>query len=1020
MKLKFKQQKYQDDAVNSIVSCFKGEIKDVKKTLFNRYNKIFEKDTLFEKKEIVDVISFGNHSITLSDSDRRKNIREVQRKNDISFTENAGLDNFSIEMETGTGKTFTYIKSMYELNKEYGWSKFIIMTPSIAIREGVLKTFKVTEDYFQELYHKKIRYFVYNSLDTSNIANINSFVSDDSIWVMIINYQAFNAKGVANRKIYEELDELQSNKPIDIIKSVRPILIVDEPQKFGDKTEELFKEFNPLFIVRYSATHKKNKEYNKIYRLDAIDAYNQKLVKKINVKGIELINNKSENTYLFLENIDVSKKNAPVANMEIEVKTKSGIKRVLKKIHINDDLYELSNKIASYKGYKVLEIDARNEEYDQVEFVNGIVIKSGQAMGDIDSQYIIRIQIRETIKSHLLKEKELYNKGIKVLSLFFIDKVANYKEYDQNNNIIKGEYAKIFEQEYLEALNEYLEIDDDYSKYLKSFKVNEVHSGYFSIDKKGHLVDSKVKDKKEYISDDEDAYNLIMRDKERLLSINEPVRFIFSHSALREGWDNPNIFQICTLKHSNSEISKRQEIGRGLRIAVDNSGERMDSSVLEEEFHDVNTLTVVASESYDSFAKSLQKDMLETITSRPKNFSQDYFVGKELVNNLGDKYKFTEQSFMDLLFFNVEKGYIDRLNGYKVTDKFISQLEVDKVEVLEEIKPFKEQFCDLMKKMYLTSHTNFITDERKKNITTLKPNKNFNKKEFRDLWNKINVKTVYEVNFDSSLLIDKAIKSINDSLQINKMKIRIKEGSQKDQIDTVSIISGESMKETTNKIQSTTLEFTPSSIKYDLIGEIADKTELTRHTIIEILSKISTSKFEMYKYNPEEFIRKVINIINIDKATTIIDGITYHKTDEKYSDDIFNLHVSGELGKNAIEVNKNIYDYLIADSTVEINFAKELETGEVLLYAKLPSNYKIPTPVGNYNPDWLIIFDNKKFKYNCFIAETKGDLDNIQLREIEKLKIACARKHFSLLTNDKVGYDVVDNYETLMNYVLKN
>ena len=636
MKLKFKQQQYQTDAINAVVNCFLGQKKDNRRDLLARYIKTINEETLFEKKEQVEVISFGNHPITLTESERRKNIREVQRKNDINYTDNAGLNDFTIEMETGTGKTYTYIKTMYELNKEYSWSKFIVMVPSIAIREGVQKTFEITQDHFQELYHKKIRFFVYNSANSSNIANINTFASDNSIQVMIINYQAFNAKSSANRKIFMELDELQSRRPIDVIKSVRPILIIDEPQKFGDKTESLFKEFNPLFTIRYSATHKKNKEYNKIYRLDAIDAYNQRLVKRINVRGIEILYNKAETTYLFLDSVDISQKHDPEARMEIEVKSSTGTKRKLMKIKAGDNLYVKSGGLAEYKGYVVSEIDGRYDQYDKVLFTNGEEIAVGQATGDVDEEHIIRIQIRETIRSHFEKEKELFKMGIKVLSLFFIDEVAKYKYYE-DGVALKGEYAKIFEEEYIKALNDYRNIiDEDYREYLDSFDTGKIHAGYFSIDKKGHEIDSKINDKKEYLSFDEDAYDLIMKDKERLLSLNEPVRFIFSHSALREGWDNPNIFQICTLKHSNSEISKRQEIGRGLRICVNNNGDRMDSQVLENNFFNINTLTVIASESYDSFAKALQTEMSESLSSRPKNFVPEYFINKVLINENGE------------------------------------------------------------------------------------------------------------------------------------------------------------------------------------------------------------------------------------------------------------------------------------------------------------------------------------------------------------------------------------------------
>lgn len=1015
MKLKFKQQQYQEDAVMSVVNCFICQKKANRKDLIARYTKTYDKGTLLEKTEEVEVISFGNHPITLTETERRSNIRNVQRINDINYTDNAGLDNFTIEMETGTGKTYTYIKTMYELNNAYGWSKFIVMVPSIAIREGVQKSFEITQEHFQEIYHKKIRFFVYNSANSSNIANINTFASDDSIQVMIINYQAFAAKGAANRRIYEELDELQSRRPIDVIKSVRPILIIDEPQKFGDKTESLFEEFKPLFTIRYSATHKKNKEYNKIYRLDAIDAYNQKLVKKINVKGIEILHNKSEDTYLFLDSVDISQKHDPVATIEIEVKTSNGTSRRLMKIKAGDDLYTKSGFLTPYKGYVVSEIDGRYDQYDKVFFTNGVEIEVGQAFGDVDEEHITRIQIRETIRSHFEKEKELHKLGIKVLSLFFIDEVAKYKYYE-NGQPLKGEYAKMFEEEYTKALADYRNLlDKDYTDYLDSFDTGKIHAGYFSIDKKGHEIDSKIDEKKEYLSFDENAYDLIMKDKERLLSLEEPVRFIFSHSALREGWDNPNIFQICTLKHSNSEISKRQEIGRGLRICVNNDGDRMDYKTLESNFHNINTLTVIASESYDSFAKALQTELAETLTSRPKNFVQDYFIDKVLINENGEKYVFTQEHYQDFLIYNVINGYVDKDDNYKITDKFVEDMENDKLEVMPDLVGFEKEVSNLMKRLYSTNNTKLINDERRENIKSLIPNANFMKQEFQDLWNKINVKTIYEVSFDTEELIDKAVNAINQKFSISKMKIRITEGSQKESISSVTINSRESMTESKSKIEVVE-DFTPSQVEYDLIGELTRDTGLTRKTIISILSKINRDKFDYYQFNPEEFIRKIANIINQEKAATVIDGITYHKTNQKYTNDIFTINnVRGELGENAIDVKKHIYNFLVTDSNNEKKFAKKLETGEVTVYAKLPSGFKIPTPVGNYNPDWAIVFDNPTFKYIYFIAETKGSMNSMELREVEKAKIECARKHFECLCNDTIKYDVVDSYENLIN-----
>lgn len=1019
MKLKFKRQQYQENAAQAVVKCFEGQSNGFRRDLIGRREK--EINILnWNESATEDIISFGNKKIELLSEDIRKNIRNVQKQNNLDYTDNAGTMNYSIEMETGTGKTYTYIKTMYELNKAYGWSKFIVMTPSIAIREGVLKSFQITEDHFQEMYGKKIRYFVYNSNNSSNLSNINNFAEDNNIQVMIINYQAFNTRSKENRKIYEELDELQSRKPIDVIKSTNPILIVDEPQKMG-KTEELLKEFNPLFILRYSATHKDDFKYNMIYRLDAVDAYNQKLVKKINVKGIEILNDKSESTYLYLEGVEISKSD-PVARIEMEVKSATGTKKVMKKLKQGANLYELSDGLEQYKGYVISEIDARNSQYDKVSFTNGEELITGQVIGNAEENYMARIQIRETIKSHFEKEKEYYKKGIKVLSLFFIDEVAKYKVYDESKKAHNGEYAKIFEEEYNNIYNEYYNfLDEDYKKYLDNLRGKKVHSGYFSIDKKASkglskdelvYIDSKIDDKKDGTSSDEDAYDLIMKDKERLLSLEEPVRFIFSHSALREGWDNPNIFQICTLKKSNSEISKRQEIGRGLRICVNNSGDRMDYSTLEDDFFGINNLTVIASESYDSFAKSLQREIAENLSRKSyTTFSNKQFEGKVLNNLNGEAKPLDERAVNQIYRSFMKNDYID--DDDNITDKLKEDIANDNVIVPEEFENFKEEYVNLVKGLY-TDIVVPIENVGKKNIRELKPNDNFNKQEFQDLWNKINIKTIYEVDFNSQELIDKAVAKLNTHLQITKMKVRITQGSQNEGMTADQLKNESAMKSTGAKTEVYD-DFVPVTTKYDLIGSIAKDTGLTRHTIVEILSKIEPKVFALYQYNPEEFIRRSSNLINEEKATTIIDGITYNKTEDKFDNEIFTINnVDGRIGDNAFEVKKHIYDFLITDSKNEEKFAKDLENGEVTVYAKLPNGFKIPTPVGNYNPDWAIVLDNKDFKYVYFIAETKGSMSTTELRGVEKAKIECARKHFQAICKDNVKYDVVDSYQSLI------
>ena len=1023
MKLKFKKQKYQEDAVQSVIKCFEGQTKGYEKKILDSKKEKIDKGTLYERIIEKEIFTFKNKEIELTEQEIRKNIKSVQKSNDLNYTDNQGTTNFSIEMETGTGKTYTYIKTMYELNKEYGWSKFIVMVPSIAIREGVLKSFQITEEHFQELYHKKIRYFVYNSANSSNISNIKNFAEDSNIQVMIINYQAFNARSKANRRIYEELDLLQSRRPIDVLKATNPILIIDEPQKIG-KTEKILKEFNPLFILRYSATHKENFKYNMIYRLDAVDAYNQELVKKINVKGIEILHNKSESAYLYLESVEISK-SSPIARMEIEVKSKNGTKKVFKNLKKGDNLYKISQGLESYKGYKISEINAQNESYDKVIFSNGTEILTGQILGNTEENCMSRIQIRETIKEHFEKEKEYHKLGIKVLSLFFIDEVVKYKEYDENNYPHDGEYAKIFEEEYNKIFNEYYEnANNDYKGYLDSLKGKKVHAGYFSIDKKASkgknedeyvYIDSKIDDKKEGTSSDEDAYDLIMKDKERLLSLDEPVRFIFSHSALREGWDNPNIFQICTLKKSNSEISKRQEIGRGLRICVNKDGERMDASVLEEEFFDINNLTVIASESYKSFVSSLQKEISENLSRQVvTKLTPDLFENKILKNNEGKQLKLDEnynQIFVNCLI----NEYVDADGN--ITQKFKDDIYENKIKVPEIMNDFKTEYSNLMKKLFTTMEIP-IENKNKNNIKTLKPNDNFNE-EFKKLWNKINIQTVYEVNFDSNELIEKAIKALNKELKIAKMRIKITTGEQKQKISINQLKEENAMNEV--KSQTEVYEdIIPITTKYDLIGSISKETGLTRKTIIKILSQIEKETFEQYKYNPEEFIRKASNIINTEKGNTIIDGLKYRKINKTYNDDIFIINnANGRLNQNAIQVKKHIYDYLITDSEIERKFAERMEKEEVLVYAKLPRGFKIPTPVGNYNPDWAIVFSNKKCKYIYFVAETKGSMNKSKLNPIETAKIECAKKHFKEISDGEFDYGVVDNYDSLIDLLYK-
>jgi len=1003
--LRFKQLNFQEEAAQAVVDCFYGQTKGKRKDLLSRGQTEGQAE-FFEK------IAFSNKKLEISEDDILKNVQSIQKEQDIPPVKNLQGKDFTVEMETGTGKTYVYIKTMYELHRHYGWSKFIVMVPSVAIREGVHKTFQITADHFQEIYGKKIRFSVYDSKSKNNINNIEKFATSSSIEVIIMNYQAFASRSENSRRIYRKLDEMQSRRPIDVLKSVKPILIIDEPQKFGPQANNYLKEFNSLFRLRYSATHKE--EFNKIYRLDAVDAFNKKLVKKIGVKGVDILNDTGANSYLFLDSIDVSRNTYPTARLEFEVSQNTSIKKILKRIKEGDNLYELSNEMKQYKEFTVKSINAL---HNKIEFTNGIELEVGQTNGDVDEKHLRRIQIRETIRSHLEKEKMLYHEGIKVLSLFFIDEVAKYRQYNENGNKVKGEYERIFEEEYKKVVNEYRDLlDPEYNKYLDDISVTKTHNGYFSIDKKGKFIDSKEKRGQEG-SDDENAYDLIMKDKEKLLNLDNPVRFIFFHSALREGRDITNVFQICTLKRSQAHVSKRQEIGRGLRICVDKRGERMDAGVLEEDFFKYNKLTVVASESYDEFAKGLQKEISDSLSGRPIEMTPDILVKRELKNENGDKFIFDSKEAANLVFDFKSKGYLD--DDFKITDKILEDIEKDKVEIPNKFQNFKKEILELVNNIYSNEKFKITQNERENNIDQLKLNDNFEKKEFQKLWNTIKIKTVYEVDFNSQELIKKSVDHIDNNLKIKKVKAEVTSGEQREEIDKKALETGAGIMKDKRRIEDIDSSGY-ADIKYDLIEEIVKNTKLTRETVVAILQKIKRGSFYQYRFNPEDFIRQASKYINEMKASTLVNNIIYSKTDEAYSEEIFTVNnFQGVLNKDTFPAKKHIYDHVKVDSDVEKRFAEDMEAGQVEVYAKLPNDFKIPTPVGNYNPDWAIVFDNKDFKYIYFIAETKGSMESLQLRDVEQKKIEYAKKHFQALDGENIKYDVVSDYNELMNKIMK-
>lgn len=1019
MKLKYKHQKFQADAAKAVVDVFKNQPYLTPSYMIDQGKNAPALFTGIEDYDYSTGWSNAKISQDLTDKVILERIRRIQREGLIKPSEKladrSNGYNLSIEMETGVGKTYTYIKTMYELNKAYGWSKFIIVVPSIAIREGVYKSFQTTQDHFAEEYGKKIRFFIYNS---SQLSEIDHFASDSSINVMIINSQAFNATGKDARRIYMELDEFRSRRPIDVIASTNPILIIDEPQSVeGKKTKEKLKEFHPLMTLRYSATHKD--PYNMIYRLDAIEAYNQRLVKKIAVKGISESGTTATNSYVYLESVNVSKKN-PTATLQFDVKLKNGTKPKSLIINEGDNLYDYSNGLEEYKeGFVLTKIDGRD---NHVEFLNGLSLYAGEVVGKVDEDQLRRIQIRETILTHLEREQELFYKGIKVLSLFFIDEVDHYRIYNEAGEPENGKFADMFEEEYdnaVRSLRLQLDDKDEYAKYLDAISVENTHSGYFSIDKKGRLTNGKI-NKKEGVSEDTSAYDLIMKNKELLLDRDpkrSPVRFIFSHSALREGWDNPNVFQICTLKQSSSDIRKRQEVGRGLRLCVNEYGERMDANVLGDDVQNVNLLTVIASESYDSFAKGLQTEMAEAVSDRPRAVTAELFAGRVLTDTEGNEQIITPELARVINNSMIRNGYID--DEGKLTDKYYTDKTNGNIQVSEKVQDSVDSIIKILDTIYdprITAPEN----GRANNVTLLVDKNKLASSEFKKLWKQINQKTIYTVDFDSDELVEKAVAALDGHLQVAKVFFKIETG-QMDQIDSKDQLSaGEAFSK--NGTSTAKISAAPSSqVKYDLVGKIVEDTGLTRKTIIRILQGIKPETFDQFKQNPEDFIIKASSLINDQKATAIIQHITYDLLDEAYDTDIFtDSTIKGQLGKNTIKTNKHLFDHLVYDSDNEKEFATELDaSSEVAVYVKLPNSFFISTPVGRYNPDWAIAFYEGKVKHIYFVAETKGSMNSLQLREIEKSKIECAREHFKAISGKNVVYDVVDGYQSLMDKVMK-
>lgn len=1024
MKLKFKHQTFQRDAARAVTDIFVGQRKS------DGFAYRFDEGRINSQQTRInaELTAFRNEPIMLDRDSLVQNIREIQMSQDlepITGIVGEGL-NFTIEMETGTGKTYTYIKTMYELNKLYGWSKFIIVVPSIAIREGVVKSLEIMQDHFAEEYGKRMEYFVYNS---DNLSKIDSLALDPSLHVMVINTQAFNARGENARKFTSRSDKGFGYRiPRDVIAATNPILIIDEPQSVlgadrNNATRQKLKEFNPLFSLLYSATHRKDDIYNQVYRLDAIDALNKKLVKKIEVLGVKQQGSTATNGFLYLDKIVPGKNGAaPQARISFDVKTSSSTKQITKLVGEGFNLFENSGELEEYRhGYIIDRIDGVN---GFIHLLNDTTLTEGEMVGAVNEELIRRIQIRETVRAHIERERALYPKGIKVLSLFFIDHVENYRVYEPGGTKL-GRFAEIFEEEYIHVMQEMHPSfsDEQYLRYVSSIDVGKTHQGYFSRDKKGNFINSKP-ERGSTDSNDVDAYTLIMKDKEALLSLDpavkgSEVRFIFSHSALKEGWDNPNVFQICTLKNSDNETKKRQEVGRGMRLCVNQNGERQDEDLLGSAVFDTNILTIIASESYEDFSKGLQDEIAQAISTRPIIVTANLFDGKTIVFASGEKKTLSTTQAVEVHEELVANGYVKK---GKLTQKYFEDKKQGTLD-FGDYNDAKESIVSVLDKVF-NPDTIKVDNARKHREAKFDESK-FHKKEFQELWQRINTRTFYTVDFETDELIQNSIKAIDQNLSVTEIRIIVGSGSLESIRDKESLETGTAM--TAGKVRTIHVsEAVGDNVKYDLVGRLVESSGLTRKAIVEILTGIKPETFHQFKLNPEEFIIKVGRIIEEVKAIAVVKHIEYHKLDNTFDESIFTEStIRGKLGENAIESMKSLYDLVVVDSIgTEKPFAEQLERQEdVEVYTKLPRGFYINTPMGHYNPDWAIAFREGSVKHIYFIAETKGKTDlevkSANLRGVEDSKIECARRHFASISGENIKFGVVSSYAELSQLITK-
>jgi type III restriction enzyme len=1027
MKIQFENNLlHQKQAVDSIVGLFKGQ--DVFQSHFSVTKAI--KSTTYDMFSSHPDVGVAN-GLSLLSEQIYHNTREIQLQNGLAQTESAAetiktLD-FSIDMETGTGKTYVYLKSIFELNQHFGFTKFIVVVPSLAIKEGVYKSLQITEDHFRHQY-KNIQYdyFVY---DSNKREQIRSFATNDYIQIMVINIDAFSKAFTDPTKenkanlIHRADDRLNGMKPIEFIQRVKPIVMIDEPQSVVStkQRQDALATLNPLCQFRFSATHKT--KVNEIYRLDALDAYNHKLVKQIEVASVDVLNQNNQ-AYIKLLSVN-NKKGAITAQIELDVQKPDGtIKRTKIKVKENADLFELSNHRTVYEGYVINDIYClENAEY--IDFTSrDNIIRIGEAIGEFDRTTCQNIQIDKTVHEHFEKElrfhmkvvqgyperdhsKILSQKGIKVLSLFFIDKVKNYRDYDDDGQPQLGKFALQFETAFTKYAKKpkYMPLypalwDKDtngkpvFNEQALQQLVSTVHNGYFAQDKKKkdalgqeRFADSRITKQGDggHTAADGSAYNLIMKDKERLLSMEENLRFIFSHSALKEGWDNPNVFQICTLNETKSIMKKRQEIGRGLRLAVDQSGNRTPYGF------EVNTLTVMANESYEEFVKELQQE-IETEAHIQFGVIQPHQFAKLVRVDEEGKNVYLGQEISSEIYQHLQdQSYIDKKG--KVQPALHDALIDQDLVLPEHLSTYQDQIMVQLQKLAqgipIKKHedrkTAQLRQQNGKSVTL--------SEDFKALWDRIKYKTTYRVNFDEDQLIKNCIAEINNILTVTTAKYEYTKAKV-------------SMSEAglNAQVEASKAEYAPRTQHYmpDIVSFLVDATHLTRQTIIQILLGLDKN-LERFAINPQSFIEQVTQAIKQTMQHEIVDGITYQRIGERafYAQALFEeKELTGYL-KNMVQANKSIYDHVLCDSEVESKFAEQLETAtEVKLYAKLPNWFKIETPLGHYNPDWAILIDKEdQGEQLYFVVETKSSLSSHDLRTAESDKIKCGTAHFKALSH---------------------